>query len=299
MAFAAFLSKALIHSHTTKVGAGMPDQHNNHPISALPSGCASQPAGLDAVAQALVQARIAHQAVAAAPFADVVGNAQQAYAVQDRVAQRLGWWPAQAGAPRYWKSGGPSRTQALLHSPLPSHGVWPSPADASHWPAHGVAVEAEIALRLGRSVTASQAQALTQESAIDWIDAMAVSIELVDFRWQERHGAPDWLQVADAQAHSALVLGAWQPYERRDWAQQHCLVHIGSAPAIARTGSHALLSPEWGLLAWLQHATARFGGVVEAGTVVTTGSWIGAQPAKAGDFVSVAFDGVGQASVQL
>ena len=253
---------------------------------------------LDAVAQALVQARIAHQAVAAAPFADVVGNAQQAYAVQDRVAQRLGWWPAQAGAPRYWKSGGPSRTQALLHSPLPSQGVWPSPADASQWPAHGVGVEAEIALRLGQSVTASQAQALTRESAIDLIDAMAVSIELVDFRWQERNDAPHWLKVADAQAHSALVLGAWQPYERRDWAQQHCLVHIGTAPVIARTGSHALLSPEWGLVEWLQHATARFGWV-EAGTVVTTGSWIGTQWAQAGDFVSVAFDGVGQAGVQL
>ena len=282
------------------------ESHKNHtPMSLLEEGAlASTTKALDAVADALVQARRANVAVAAAPFADAVENAQQAYAVQDKVAQRMDWWPEKAGAPRYWKSGGPSRTQALMHSPLPPQGVWPSPADARQWPAHGIGVEAEIALRLGQSVSASQAQALTPESALDLIDAMAVSIELVDFRWQERNDAPDWLKVADAQAHSALVLGEWQPYQPRDWAQQRCTAQIGprgqldQVNTFERQGSHSLLAPEWLLAAWLQHATQRFGWVAQ-GTVVTTGSWIGTQWAQAGDCVCVQFEGLGQASVQL
>ena len=45
-----------------------------------------------------------------------------AYAVQDGVANALGWFDA--AGPRHWKSGGASRESELAHSPLPPAGVW-------------------------------------------------------------------------------------------------------------------------------------------------------------------------------
>jgi 2-keto-4-pentenoate hydratase len=249
---------------------------------------------IDAVTQALLSARRERRCVDARAFDAALASQEDAYAVQAAVASAEGW--ASPGA-TYWKSGGPSRQAVLTHAELPSAGVWRSPAQAADWPFTWRGIEAEIALRIGRTVDAAQAAALETGDAAKLVDAMAVSIEVVDSRWQQFTDAPALLKLADLQAHGALVLGEWRPYEARDWAAQNCRVQIG-AQVMERRGTHALGDPAWGLAAWLRHAT-RTGRTVEAGTVVTTGTWVGILPAAAGDLVTVEFAGVGQASIQL
>ncbi|MDQ0138695.1 fumarylacetoacetate hydrolase family protein [Cupriavidus necator] len=249
---------------------------------------------IDQVAQALLSARREHRCADAQPFAIALESAEQAYAVQAIVAHSLGW---QAPGAAYWKSGGPSREATLTHARLPSAGVWTSPAQAGAWPFTWRGIEAEIALRLGQGVDAAQAASLDYAGAAALVEAMAVSIEVVDSRWQQYVAAPALLKLADLQAHGALVLGAWRDYAPRDWSAQGCRVQIG-ARTIERRGTHALGDPAYGLVAWLRHAT-RDGERVEAGTVVTTGTWVGILDASAGDLVTVAFDGIGEASVQL
>ena len=56
--------------------------------------------------------------------------------------------------------------------------------------------------------------------------------------------------------------------------------------------------PTFVLPAWLRHAT-HDGGVLQAGTVVTTGTWCGLPMAAAGDRVVADFPGIGTAAVQL
>jgi 2-keto-4-pentenoate hydratase len=252
----------------------------------------------EALAAALTQARAFRTPTDATPFAQTLTRPEQAYAVQRAMAATQGWF--KGGVPTAWKSGGPSRTAALTHAPLPDAGVWHSPANAAahqwHFNRHGV--EAEIALRLNRPVDAALAAALTPESAEGLIDAMAVSIELVDTRLQQSFDAPPLVKLADLQAHSALILSAWQPYRRVDWAAQPCRVKIGAQPEVRHTGTHSMGDPAWLLPLWLRHATAEFG-TVPAGTVVTTGTWVGILMAQAGDRVQVAFDGIAEASVQL
>jgi 2-keto-4-pentenoate hydratase len=85
---------------------------------------------------------------------------------------------------------------------------------------------------------------------------------------------------------------------RRDWLAQRCEVRIGAQPPLQRTGTHALADPAWLLPQWLRHAT-RHGDTVAAGTVVTTGTWVGMLPAQPGDAVQVEFPGIGAASLQL
>ena len=249
---------------------------------------------LDEIARALVAARRTRTPAVAA--AAMLADAAAAYAVQDAVAASFGWF---ADAPaRHWKAGGPSRNAVLTHAPLPPEGVWASPADARHWPFRLRCIEAEIALRLARDVSHEQAQVFDSEQAASLVDAMCVSIEIVDSRWAEGLAAPASAKLADLQSHGALVLGPWTPYRAVDWGQQRCSVRLGNRPPVERCGTHAMNDPVFVLPAWLRHAT-RHGQVLMAGTVVTTGTWVGILSAAAGDLVSATFAGIGQASVQL
>lgn len=249
---------------------------------------------MDETARCLVAARQTHllqSAMSACPL-----DATAAYAAQDAVAQSFGWF--NASVPRYWKSGGASRDAVMTHAALPPDGVWPSPADASAWPFRLRGIEAEIALRLGQDVTPDRAVALDLAQATALVDAMCVSIEIVDSRWREGLDAPALAKLADLQSHGALVLGDWKPFAPCDWSAQVCRVQIGSRPTVERRGSHAMGDPAYVLLAWLRHAT-RKGESVAAGTVLTTGTWVGILDADAGDLVRAEFPGIGAASIQL
>jgi 2-keto-4-pentenoate hydratase len=248
---------------------------------------------IDAAITVLLRARRDHTPLPAPPLAD----AKAAYAVQAAVARALGWFGD--SAPRYWKSGGPSRDAVLTHAPLPPAGVWTSPADASAWPFTLRGIEAEVALRLREPVDAKRAAALDVDSARRLIDAMCVSIEIVDSRWTEGLQAPPLAKLADLQSHGALVLGAWVPFEAaRDWAAQLCRVRIGVQPVHEFRGTHSMADPTFVLPAWLRHAT-RDGAMVAAGSVVTTGTWCGILQAQASDAVEAVFDGIGEARIRL
>jgi len=254
------------------------------------------PATTDALIDALLAARRDRRPAAAAVFAQVLRTADDADLVQAAVANELGWHGD--APPRHWKSGGASRTATMVHSALPPAGVWPTPAELNSWPFRLGGIEAEIALRTGRDVDAALARLLDVDSASDLIDAMTVSIELVDSRWDAGFEAPALLRLADLQSHSALVLGNWVPYVRRDWFAQRCRVTLGDEPSREYVGTHSCGDPAWVLPEWLRHAT-QDGQVVPAGTVVTTGTWCGVLTASLGQRVVVEFDGIGGASIQL
>jgi 2-keto-4-pentenoate hydratase len=250
----------------------------------------------ETVARALAQARLHRRPVDAAPLERLLSTPEDAYWVQELVAREAGW--SNEGVAQHWKSGGPSRTGALTHAPLPAHGIWASPAEVRAFPFNFRLIEAEVALRLARDVTPEQAEALTPEQAPGWIDGMAVSIEVVDSRWTEGPRAPALLKLADLQSHGALVLGEWKPFAARDWSQQACTVQIGQGAPQSFRGTHSLGDPAWLLPTWLRHVT-RHGATVPRGTIVTTGTWCGMLPAQKGDKVKVVFEGIGEAEVQL
>jgi 2-keto-4-pentenoate hydratase len=251
--------------------------------------------GAARVAQALVRARSEHRTESAALLQGCLRDAADAYAAQ-RLASEA-FTKLRPGSPPVWKSGGAGREVALTHAALPAGGVWRSPADARGHHFNFRFIEAEVALRLARDVTPQAAAALTHEEGPSLLDAMTVSIEIVDFRWTETMNAPALFKLADLQSHGALVLGPWIAYQARDWAAQHCEVRIGGA-SHEFTGTHALGDPAWLLPLWLRHAT-RSGATMPAGSAVTTGTWCGLLPAQAGDQVRVTFAGIGEANVQL
>ncbi len=237
---------------------------------------------------ALVEARQQKRTLDEKAWDGTVQTEQQAYAVQDGVAARLGWF--RSGPPMHWKTG-------ATHAPMPPAGARNSPADYADTHFNAPGIEAEIALRLGSPVTAEQAAKLTQESATALVDAMTVSIEIVDSRYTDRTTAPALLKLADQQTHGALVMGSWVPFAGRDWAAQQCEVRISGQEPVNKTGTCPKGDPTKSLVGWLQHATRL--GTLPAGAVVSTGTWCGVLPTKAGDTVTVTFPGVGSATCKV
>lgn len=256
-----------------------------------------------ATADALWWSRKLGQTMAlGADVAPLMRGEEDARQVQRALARAYGWWPADR-APRYWKSGAASRAARLLHVPLPEDGVHldrpVAPAPQAVFNLRGV--EAEVALRLGREVTAKQALALTAQGALELIDGVAVAIEWVDVRWRDGLQAPALALLADGQCHGGLALGPWLPASvllGRDWAQQVCTVQVNGGDPQRFAGTHSLGDPAWLLADWLQHVAAEYGSV-PAGTVVTTGTWCGCQKLQAGDRFDIAFEGLGQLGWQF
>lgn len=251
----------------------------------------------EAIVHSLLRAREGGPAVdEQAPKAGIT-SLEQAYAMQERLYAALGHAP---GVPPYWKSGGPSRSDPMRHAPLPVAGVRPSGSALGALPLRHRWVEAEIALRLGQAVTPDAAWRLTPEDAPALVDALCVSIEVVDTRWAAGRAVPPLLKLADLQVHGALVLGDFRPFapfKTHDWAQQECQVRIGNEVRAFR-GSLGVGNPSWVLPDWLRHLS-RHGATVPAGTVVSTGTWCGLLDAKAGDEVSVEFPGVGVTTLRF
>jgi 2-keto-4-pentenoate hydratase len=248
-----------------------------------------------AVSDHLLRARQGGPAADDQALHDLLASAEQAYAVQERVFARLGGAP---GGALHWKSGGATRSDVQRHAPLDPHGVRPTGTALHDLPLRHRWIEAEIALRIGRDVPATEAQAMTADGALALVDAMCVSIEVLDSRWVGARSAAPLLKLADSLMHGALVLGEFVPFSPRAWDRQHCRVKIGAAAWQSFEGSLGVGDPAWVLPAWLRHA-ARHGDTVRAGTVVSCGSWCGVLEAQAGDLVIAEFPGIGEARVQL
>lgn len=244
------------------------------------------------LARALVIARRQGARLDASPWTSVVKTAQDAYAVQEAVLGALDGQPAAA-----WKSGGASRDATLTHAPLPRAGLLRSGATLAPLASGRRIVEAEIALKLGRDVTAQDAAHFTHEAVGEWVSAFAPVIEVVDSRWTQGLDCGALLKLADHQGHGALVLGEFVPYRPVDWTAQVCSVTLGATTRTS-VGTHALHDPTWLLPIWLRHAT-RHGATMAAGTVVTTGTWCGLLPVPAGTHVRVEFAGIGEVAVRL
>lgn len=249
------------------------------------------PGNVDQAIAQLVAARREHRQFAACRVDDI----DEAYAIQSGVAHELGW---PDGAALHWKSGAADAASLQTHAPLPPAGVFRSPADLRHMPFTLRGIEIEIALRLGTEVDTEMAATLDESSAAGLVDALCVSVEIIDTRWTEGLQAPPFAKLADLQAHGGLVLGDWFPWHDRDWSIQVCDVRIGQADRRTFRGTHPLGRPTAVLPNWLRHATQR-AGLVAAGTVVTTGSWCGVLQAPFGAMVDARFAGIGEVTLQF
>lgn len=240
---------------------------------------------------ALIDARHGRTTLAAESL-PVPRSDADAYAVQQAVADAMGWFPAPA--PRAWKVGAASRDALPSAAPLPPQQVVASPATFGVGAFNRILIEGEIAFRL-RAPLAGENEAGAAAAVGDWL----VTIEVVDPRYADMDKATPTQRLADQGVHGALVVGSGAPMPAHvDWSSLAARVRRNGEVVRETRGGHPLGSLVF-LLPWLAaHAKAR-GMPLRAGDVITAGTWTGVFEAQPGETIDVEFDGIGRASARF
>lgn len=219
-----------------------------------------------------------------------------AFAIQDATFDLLGRTP---GA---WKVGGSPGTEPTA-SPIAATTLYPSGqvlASADH---RLFGVEAEIAFRLGTDLPMRDAayEAADLRAAVS---SLIVAIEVVESRLADWPDVDPLLALMDFQANDSLVLGTEIAVpESLDFDSQSVRLSFNEETVFEDTGSFKGGDP-FALMAWLaNHALARGGSMsgrgLQAGDVITTGSWNGVDFAAPGTMARVDFSNLGSAELRF
>lgn len=233
----------------------------------------SSPARTAARAQWLADARSAHAPIVHVPNELAPASAADAFDTQHETLRRLKYG---IGG---WKVGAKSPDGPAQGAPLPDALVYASPARL-HFEAHApFTLELEIAFRLGRTFEPSHAPYAAQD-VMSAIESMCATIEVVTSRFAAWPDVDRLWQLADLLNHGALITGAPVPY-RDDFpfVTPSLRFTYNGTSVFASEPANPAGDPRW-LLSWVvNHSTGR-GIALEAGTVITTGSFIGMWSAR-------------------
>jgi 2-keto-4-pentenoate hydratase len=211
----------------------------------------------------------------------------EAYRVQDAITARL------AAKVRAWKVGAADAVSTPNGAPIfdvYQEGNVPGRASTG--------VELEIAFKLDKGFPAGGGKP-SRADVEAAIESAHIALETCASRLVEGMAAPAHVRLADFGTNLGLVIGPevknWRDIDAKTLRAQ--ITADGKTIADV-TGGHT--APDLlGLLTWIVgHAVLKRGGM-DAGTIVTTGSWMGIRwvdtPAK----IVGTFDGLGEISVQL
>lgn len=222
-------------------------------------------------------------------------NEAAAYATQREVAATLGWFAN--GRPCAWKVGAPSRDGHPNAAPIADYALRQGPASFSRRDRHIMAgIEVELAVRLAQPL----APGSTPEQVRAAIGEVMVAIEICDARAEAWRTLPPLFRLADQQVNAWLVLGSgissgWSD----DYADGEVVLTINGSETLRSHASHPFGDPLH-LLPWLaDHAATQYPGGLQAGDIITTGTWTGFYEARPGDHIQARFAGIGEVAVDF
>ncbi len=174
-----------------------------------------------------------------------------------------------------------------------THAAPATVAYAQHW---RPGVECEIAVRLGKALPAAAAP--YDRTAVEAsVEACMAAIEIVDDRYEDFRALDTPTLIADDFFSAGAVLGppltAWRDV---DLAAAGGTMAINGMQVGAGTGADVMGHP-FEALTWLANHAAASGRPLRAGDLVLTGSVVETKWVEPGDTVSVAIEGLGEASV--
>ena len=244
---------------------------------------------IQCAASLLIEARSASRQVR--PFSPGPATPDDAYAVQDAVASRIGsvgGWKVGAKAPGDTPNAAPLFTSLIR----PSRAEWPASS------LHMIGIEAELAFRLGRDIAARSAS-VSREEIWASIGSVHAAIEVVDTRLADWKNADRLWVLADNQSNGGFVFdpqGA--PLCDASFADAAARLIVDGRTFADRRGGNPAGDPRW-LVEWLINHCALCRGGLRAGMLVTTGSYTGTVFVEPGASVQAVFDGIGTAEVRF
>jgi 2-keto-4-pentenoate hydratase len=226
--------------------------------------------------------------VAALPDELRPANEAQAYAIQQALSPRL-------GAIGGWKVGAAGPDAPCTCAPMPVDGFHRAPArlPATTWRGRGV--EAEVAVRLGHSLT-PRAAPYTRAEVLAAIDTCHPAIEVVQSRFADPAHQDRLSMLADFSAHGCFVYGPEAPGWREvDLAAEAVRLSFQGRHAAGRTANPG--GDMVRLIQFLADEGAVWAGGLLAGQFITTGSWTGLTFPEIGETVRAEFDHLGAAEL--
>jgi len=210
-----------------------------------------------------------------------------AYQIQDSVIRGLG--EAIGG----WKVGAAAPAAAAFCAPIFARMTRPSPATYSAQELRLIAIEAELAFRLGRDLPARstpyQAAEVTAGATLHPV------VEIVDSRYVDFRSLDRASILADNFSNGGLVWGAAVPgWEGLDLRHTKVRVTEDGKP-FADSSMGVARDPVAALVDFANLMRARGG--VTAGTFVTTGSWTGMVFTRHGTKISADFGPLGHVDI--
>jgi 2-keto-4-pentenoate hydratase len=159
-------------------------------------------------------------------------------------------------------------------------------------------LEAEIAFLLGKDLPA-RAKPYSLDEVVAAIASCHPIIEELESGLTDPKAAAHLSMLADLQMHGGFIYGpAFDGWKAIDFATETVTLAINGALRIERTGSNTS-GDLTRLLPWLANNGAARTGGLKAGQWITTGSWIGNQPAPPASEVEVRFAHAGRASLRF
>jgi 2-keto-4-pentenoate hydratase len=242
--------------------------------------------------QAEEAARLLTGARGGEPVAELPGSCRpqsdaDAYQIQDAVARRLG---ETIGG---WKVGAASATTAAFCAPIFARMIRPSPASYAASELRLIAIEAEIAFRLGRDLPARAAP--YERAEVTAGAALHPVIEIVDSRYTDFQSLARPLILADNYSNGGLVYGAAVPgWKALDLSRTEMRVTEDGKP-FADSSMGAPRDPVAALVDFAN--LMRFRGGAKAGAFATTGSWTGMVFTRHGAQIAADFGPLGRIEI--
>ena len=257
------------------------------------------PEQIDQAAHTLKAARLGHRVIDCIPEAQRPGNLREAYAVQDRLAELLGWevggWfcaCTNATIQRMLELDEPYYARLFARSILAE----PAVLNAALYPP--IVLECEFGFRLGRDLP-SRSERYTRDEVGDAISEVHPTIEVVAGHLKDWPNQDVWSVIADNGTDGALVYGAGTS----DWRDLNLIdmpVSLTVNGEVRREGTgRKVLGDPLEALTWLANARSRDGDGLRSGDIHNTGTTTDIIWISPGDCATAHFEGLGSVTMEL
>ncbi|MEN9316847.1 MAG: hypothetical protein RIS35_3240 [Pseudomonadota bacterium] len=258
---------------------------------------ATQP-WMDRLALCLADARRDARQVAPLPEDLIPANADEGYAVNRLVAQRLGWEPLG------WKIAATTAAmQQKLRSAVPIYGrtfrrfACASPARFATAELLDPLAECEFFVTLARDLPPREAP-WTMAEVVDAVATVHAGIEVAECRFPMAELPPLRAILADGAASGRYVFGPEIAGWREGLAGIRVVLEVDGVARRHGTGADVMGDPLAPLL-WLANERRRWGDGLRAGETVSTGSATGMFPVVAGQRVRAVFGEVAAVEIDF
>ncbi len=250
----------------------------------------------ETLARLLEEARRSARQLGSLPDNLVPETVVGAYAVNQAVAQRLGWETLG------WKIAGTTdtvRTKLQLQGPIYGRTfrrfACTSPAHFHAAELLDPLVECEFFVTLARDLPPRH-QPWTMQEVIDAVDEVHAGIEVAECRYQRAALPPLPAILADGSASGRYVFGDRIDNWRKGLANIRVRLEVDGVSRREGCGADVMgdpLRPLW----WLAEERRRWGDGLRAGETISTGSMTGMLPVRGGQRVRARFGNIGTVEI--